>query len=100
MIKPMDYIKVRADKRMKESGLVRGDVLLVTGLKPAPVSKQDPYLQRVYILTIKVDKNGYHEVPNDENEFRVYLIDPRNVDLVGEKESEELAALLVKQYGG
>jgi hypothetical protein len=97
-IENMDYARVVSAKKMKGSGLERGDVVLVTGLKPSPVVRSDPYLQRIYVLVVKVVE-GEHQLPNEDNDYKVYLVDPRNLEKVNEEEKDELTSQLHKQYG-
>lgn len=100
MIKPMDYCLVVNDKTMKGSGLFRGDAVLVTGLKVAPVSKKDPYLQRIYAHVIKVAQDGHHFVPSEDNDNMIYLVDPRNLEKLPEDDQTFLGGKLVAQYNG
>lgn len=97
-IKAMDYCIVVSDKKMRGSGLERGDILLISGLKVAPAKKSDPYLQRVYAVAIKINE-GLLLVPKDNNEHKAYIVDPRNLAKLPAKEVELLEALMKEQYG-
>lgn len=98
VIKPLDYAFVVSDKKMKDSGLVNGDLLMVTSTKVAPVKKSDPYLQRVYVLAIRV-VNGEHQVPGEKNDYLQYMVDPRNLQKADEQTTKEMNAALEEQYG-
>lgn len=100
MINTGDYVFIVNDKKLKGSGLSRGDEAYVTGVKVAPVSAKDPYLQRIYIHVITVDRGGVHNVPKEDNDNKLYLIDPRNVEKVPEERAAFLRDALAQQYGG
>lgn len=99
MINSMDYCTIVSDKRMKDSGLFRGDTVLVTGVKAAPISKNDLYLQRIFVHVVKVEKDGTHLLPLETNDYKVYLVDPRNLQKVDEETTERLQDALKRQYG-
>jgi len=84
MIKPMDYCWVISDKKMKGSGLYRSDMVMVTGVKPVPASKKDLYLQRLLVIVVKVDDEKVL-IPSQDNDYRAYLVDPRNLEKVDEE---------------
>lgn len=96
----MSYVQVVSDKKLKGSGLERGDILLVTGTKLVPASRQDPYLMREILVTVYVEPNGNHHIPNSKSDYQAYLIDPRSVTKLNAELSAELNEHLVKQYGG
>lgn len=102
-IHTMDYGTIATNKGMKGSGLMAGDIILVIGDKVLPVKRSDPYLQRVYVLCVKVTKEGFHEIPNNsvgegDNGYRTYLIDPRNITKLVEDDQEALRKKLELQY--
>lgn len=98
MFHAMDFAIVVNDKKMKGSGLSRGDMVMITGLKPAPVKKSDPYLQRIFVVSVKVDE-GKPLVPKDGNDYKAYLIDPRNLEKLPEDKQEQLKEDLKHLYG-
>lgn len=99
LIKSMDYAYIRNDKQVKEVGLSRGDVVLVTGVKVAPIKKDDPYLQRVFVHVVKVNEDdGYHFIPSEGNDHKIVLMDPRSLDKLGEEGQEFYKECLTKQY--
>ena len=85
----MDYATVVSDKKMKGSGLYRGDMVMVTGIKQAPEKRSDPYLTRTYVMVIKV-VGDEHQLPNEKNDYQIYLVDPRNLEKVSEDEANRL----------
>lgn len=94
----MDYAIVVEDKKMKGSGLVRGDILMVSSTKVTPVKKSDPYLQRVYVLCIRV-VGDEHQVPTQDNDYKVYLVDPRNLTKITDEDKlSQFKEALGKQY--
>lgn len=92
-----DFALVVSSKKMKGSGLNNGDVLLISGIRPAPVSVKDPYLQRIYVIALRFI-NGLLQVPTDENEFKAYMVDPRNLERLPDEEQAVLTDKLRKQY--
>lgn len=103
-IRTMNYATVASNKGLKKSGLNNGDCVMVIGEKVLPVRRSDPYLQRVYVLCIRVTKEGFHEVPNNDmgdgdNGFRSWLVDPRNLTLLNDESQEALKKKLEEQYG-
>lgn len=100
MIKTYDYCYVVNDDQLKEVGIYRGQLVMVTGLKPAPIKAGDPYLQRIFAHAILVDKDGTHRLPDNGNDYRIYLLDPRNLEKVQEVQQKELVEALIKQTNG
>lgn len=97
MIEPMDYATVVSDKKLKNSGLRRGDVVLVMGTKLVPATKKDPYLQRTLVTVLKV-MYGLPLFPKDDNDHMAYLIDPRSLEKVSDEEAEQFREKLTQQY--
>lgn len=93
-----DFAVITSAKKMKGSGLNNGDVVMVSALKVAPVSAKDPYLQRVYVIALKFE-NMQLLIPNDTNEAKAYLIDPRNIERLPDEEQSVLVGHLRKQFG-
>ena len=96
-LKQMDYCVVINDKKLKGSGLYRGDILWVAGTKVAPTKKSDPYLQRVFIACVKV-VGGEHLLPSEGNDHKVYIVDPRNTERLSEEEAAALKQQLFDQH--
>ena len=97
LIKTMDYCWVTNDKKMKGSGLKRGDMLLVTGTRVAPATNRDPYLQRIFVVAVKV-VDGLLLMPKDDNEHKAYLVDPRNLSKVPDNLQKFMQEAAEKQY--
>lgn len=87
-----------SDKKLKGSGLRRGDVVYVAALKPAPMSRKDPYVQRIFALVLKA-VNGVPLVPKDDNDYRAYMIDPNNLEILPDEEQLVLTENMHKNYG-
>ncbi len=97
-IKDMDYCIVVSDKKMKGSGLVRDDEVMVIGTRDAPVSKADPYLSRTYVVVVKLGDDGEHCLPDSSNDYKAVLVDPRNLQLMGNNRSTFFSHALAKQF--
>lgn len=93
-----DFCAIVSDKKLKGSGLVRGDVVMVAAFKPAPTSKKDPYIQRIFALVFLVKDNEL-QVPKDDNENKAYLIDPRTLETLPEDQQEAMLLMIKRQYG-
>lgn len=98
MIGTNDFCIVVSDKKLKNSGLKRGDVVMVAGVKPAPIKKSDPYLQRIFVVGLRFDGDNL-QVPKEDNDFLAYLIDPRNLEKLPDEEQLILVEKINKQYG-
>ena len=98
-IETMSYAFVVSDKKLKGSGLSRGDIVMVTGTKMVPASRHDPYLMREIVVAIYVEPNGNHHVPGESNEYKAYLIDPRSLAQVDESLDALMKEALNRQYG-
>lgn len=98
-VKPMDVCRVISDKKLKGSGLERGDVLLIISETWSQATRSDPYLQRKWVKAA-LFKDGEVQIPNPEkNEYVAYLLDPRSLEQVSEEEKAEFDELINIQYG-
>lgn len=97
MIKSMDYATVVSDKKLKDSGLVRGDMVLVMGTKQVPATKKDPYLFRTLVTVVKV-LYGLPQIPRNDNDYVAYLVDPRSLEKISEEEANKYRDMLTEQY--
>ena len=81
-----------------------GDYVYVTDIRVAPVKKDDPYLQRIFVMAIKVDKvTGFHEVPDTKksegsNNFKIYMLDPRGLEILSEEETSRMVECVNRTY--
>lgn len=75
VVKVMDLATVVSDRKLKGSGLSRGDVVVVVGTEMVPATKRDLYLQRVLINVAKFED---HKILEDQ----IYKIDPRSVEKI------------------
>lgn len=92
------FASVTSDKGLKDSPLRRGDQVLVLAFKMVAASKNDPYLQRA-LTVVALVKDGLVQIPDVSNDYMTYLMDPRNLEWVGEKEQADADDRLRKQYG-
>ena len=98
MIGTWDYCYIVSDKKMKGSGLSRGDIVLVTGTKSVPATKKDPYSLRTYVIVVKVE-DGLPCIPKDDNEHRAWVVDPRNLEKVEDEVKTGLDENIKEAYG-
>lgn len=97
-IKVNEFAVITSAKKMKRSGLSNGDVVMVAATKVAPASAKDPYLQRIYVVALRFVDNILC-LPNENNDYNAYLIDPRNLERLPDEEQQQLLEMLKKQYG-
>lgn len=101
-LKSGDFATVLNNKKMKGSGLQRGDEVYVVNTRPAPEKRSDPYLQRIYVGVLKVEDDlpliPNSEVGEKDNGHRIITVDPRNLEIVSEERSEKLNEALKKKY--
>jgi len=103
LVKAGHYCKVVSKKGSKGLPFGVGDVVYVTDLKVIPTSKSDPYIQRIYALCLKVNSDGFHEVPDtstgeDSNNYKIFIVDPRGLEIMDDKATEFYSEALKLQY--
>lgn len=99
MIKTWDVCRVVSRKKVDQSGLNVADIVMVSAIKPAPIKKNDPYLQRIYVLVMKIAEGGI-QIPSEDNDYRAYLVDPRALEVLNEDETLFYKGLIQNQFGG
>lgn len=98
VIRVWDVCRVVSRKKTDQSGLVVGETVLVSSIKPVPIKRGDPYIQRIYVLVMRVTKQGI-QIPAEGNEYRSYLVDPRALEVLPEGEAAEFKRFIRQQYG-
>ena len=93
----MDFCWVVSDKKLKGSGLSKGDLVMVSGTRVVPATKKDPYLQRVLVVALKIEDEKI-QIPSEKNDYKAYLIDPRNLSKVDEDTHKWAETVLKNQY--
>ncbi len=93
---------IASAKKLKGSGLEVGQEVYVASLKALPVKKSDPYLQRVYAVVMKIE-DGKLLMPNEfegekDNGYRSYIVDPRNLEPLGDDKVKEITSSIEEQY--
>ncbi len=92
-IRPNDFCQINTDKYVEEFGIKRNHYIYVASLKVLPLDPADPYLQRVYVLTHKVTKDG-HTKPDEG----LFLIDPRELNKVTEGRQKKFYKILQEDF--
>ena len=98
-IKVMKFATIVSDKKLKGSGLKKGDEVMVVSMKDVAFKASDPYLKRTLAIVCKVEDNDVL-IPNNENEHSAIVVDPRSLSLVTEGREKELTQVIVDKYGG
>lgn len=92
LIKSLDFAVVLS-KKSDDTGLERGDTVMVLGDRMVPASSSDPYLFRKLVVLAKV-VDDIPQVPGEDNEYKAMLFDPRKLEKVSDAEQERLVALI------
>ena len=98
-VKELDHCTVVSDKKLKGSGLGKGDIVMVIGTTSVQDKASDPYLKRTYVSVIKVE-NGVHLMPtaDPDDPRKAILMDPRKLEVVSDEAHEMLNSLLTEQF--
>lgn len=96
-LKVMRIARVVSDKRLKGSGLSRGDEVMVIATKDVAFKKDDPYLKRTLMVVCKV-VDGDVRIPKDGTEDKAIVVDPRSLEIVGKDREDELIAQFNEKY--
>lgn len=83
--------------KLREFGIKSGDEVMVLSYKTAPASADDPYLERKYALVVRVE-GGEVMLPSDNNDYRAYLVDPRNFESLSDERVKTLNSDLRRQF--
>jgi hypothetical protein len=100
MLNSFDFAKVVSDKKLKGSGIQRGEVVFISSLKQLPEKKSDPYLTRTYVLVFKLGEDDVPLVPKEENDYQAIMVDPRNLEKVSDEEQAYYMKLIEERYSG
>lgn len=92
MIQPFDFAYV-VKRKGEDTPLRRGDLVLVMGHTLVPASSSDPYLKRV-LVAVAATENGIPLIPKNDNDYKSYILDPRNLQKVSKEEQDKLVELL------
>jgi len=98
-LKVMKIARVVSDKRLKGSGLSKGDEVMVIATKDVAFKKDDPYLKRTLMVVCRV-VGGEVRVPKDGTEDKAIVVDPRSLELVSQERETELLAAFNAKYSG
>jgi hypothetical protein len=85
-IKTDDFCEIATDK-LEGDGIKRGQRVYIAGQRAFPISKEDPYTQRIKFFAHVVTNTDTMEL-----DPRLFILDPNSVRLVGKKELTKLKA--------
>lgn len=88
IIYPNTFVVVKHNKFKKEHDISKGDIVYIAGHQAFPVSKRDPYTQRVKFFVQKL----IGDFVDDANGF--YVFDPRSVKNIDPEENQRLLEIL------
>lgn len=97
MIQSGDFVRLVSNKGYKKEAIKAGDVFYVAGTKQLPIKKNNPYLFMTYIIILLI-KDGEIQIPNGENGYTSYEVDPRKYEKLSEEDSEIYKGMLRKQF--
>lgn len=79
-IRPNSFATVNTNEFI-DQGFPKGHVVFIAAAKAIPVEEDDPYLQRVYVF---VNTTVEYSVDSE----KLYLMDPRQLDVLDEETSK------------
>lgn len=88
LIRPEDFCEIIVDDFL-EFGVKKGQRVYIAGHKALPISKEDPYTQRIKFFV--------HLLVNKILDERLFIMDPKSLRKVGKKEQEKLTSILKAQ---
>lgn len=88
-LKPFSFATIINDKKMKGSGLKRGEEVFIMSTKDVAYTKTDPYLKRTLMIVAKLIGNTVM-VPSPNNDYHAFVVDPRNLEPVSDERNKEL----------
>lgn len=91
-IQPNEFVRVKTDDYV-EYDIHKGQYVFVTNLQAFPLNKEDVYLQRLYGICMKVDKDNH--IVTDEG---VYIMNPNNLKKIGLKKQKMLHKIMRKDF--
>lgn len=97
MLNDMDFAYVVRDKKLDNTPLSRGDIVLLISHKVVPSSSKDPYLLRKLFVVVGLGEDNLPLIPSNKNEHKAYLLDPRCLEKVDHDLQEQLKEKL-KEY--
>ena len=98
-VEVMKFAEIISDKQLKKHGIERGNKVLVISFKEVQDSPNDPYLLRQYVLVALVNKKDNRiEIPDEDNDYKAYLIDPRHLQMLDEEGQTKYEQIIKKQY--
>lgn len=87
-IKDQDFCKINTDKFEKDEGVAKGQLVYIAGHRALPISKEDPYTQRIKFFVHLLDKD-------EQIVFGpIYLMDPSSLDKVSDSKQAKLTKKL------
>lgn len=89
LLRPNEFALINTDIFEAEEGIKRGQRVYIAGHKALPISREDPYTQRVKFFVHLVDNGQVVLGP-------LYVMDPKSLKSLGANEEKKLQANLKK----
>ena len=87
-----DFCEIVSDKFAEDTGVKRGHIVYVAGLKALPESEADPYTQRIKFFTHLVSHDGHIDAS------KLYLVDPKSLSKVSKSKQKKLLKVAVEDH--
>ena len=87
LIHTADFCQIVSDKFAEDTGVKRGHIVYVAGLKALPEDENDPYTQRIKFFVNLVSHDGHVDGS------KLYLVDPRSIQKVGKLRQKKLLSI-------
>jgi len=98
-MKVMSIARVVSDKRLKGSGLSKGDEVMIIATKDVAFKKDDPYLKRTLMVVCRIVDDEVL-IPKDGTEDKAIVVDPRSLELVSKERQDDLINRFNSKYNG
>lgn len=92
LIHPTDFCQIVSDKFAEDTGVKRGHIVYVAGLKALPEDDADPYTQRIKFFVNLVSRDGHVDGK------QLYLVDPKSIQKVSKLKQKKLLAIAKADY--
>ena len=98
-LQPWTFARVVSDKKLKGSGLSRGDEVFIMATKDVSFKKGDPYLLRRLMVVARIEGDKVL-IPDHTTDHKAIIVDPRTLETITGDRNDELLRLLKEQYEG
>lgn len=94
------FVFLVSRKNLKGSNLSVGEELMIISYTKTPAKRNDPYLERLWAVVVKLNEKGLPILPSQDKEDNAhsYIVDPRHLQIVSKERGKELNKILIDHY--